>query len=88
MDLVPASAQHNSSRSKSMLSELGSFTADPFRKTERPVPSAFAHSNFGDSRFQSDQNTFLYQVNKQFKYYLIFITYISFTDKVLKVNGI
>jgi hypothetical protein len=60
--LVPASAQHNSSRSKSMLSELGSFTAVPFRKTDRPVPSEFAHSNFGDSRFQSDQNTFLHNI--------------------------
>jgi hypothetical protein len=50
-----------------MLNELGSFTAAPFRKTDRPVPSEFAHSNFGDSRFQSDQNTFLHHLNKQSK---------------------
>lgn len=56
---VPASAQHNSSVLKSIASELGNCTDAPEMKTPRSVPSMLAHSILGDSRFQSDQNTFL-----------------------------
>lgn len=59
MESVPALVQQSSSVAQSMHNEFGKITLLPRKNSCRSVPSSFAHSSFGSSLFQSDQNNFL-----------------------------